>query len=69
MLEDALLNYGMAGIFIGYLIYHDRYVNAQIISALKEMTSSLIEVKCDVETLKKLNYGSRQKNRRTAKNS
>jgi len=41
MIEENLLNYGMAGIFIAYLIYDRQILMKGITKALQEVTETL----------------------------
>ena len=41
MIEENLLNYGMAGIFISYLIYDRQVIIKKLINAIDKLTSQL----------------------------
>ena len=41
MIEEQLLNYGMAGIFIIYLIYDRQVIIKKLIKAIEGLTSQL----------------------------
>lgn len=45
MIEDALLNYGMAGLFIIYLIYDRQVLLKDITKTLKSLNETLIKMK------------------------
>jgi hypothetical protein len=53
MLEEQLLNYGMAGIFIAYLIYDRRILMREVIDSIKTNTSVTQSLKNTIDEIKK----------------
>lgn len=49
MIEDQLLNYGMAGVFIAYLIFDRQVLLKSITKALTELTLAIREMKGGVK--------------------
>lgn len=45
MIEDNLLNYGMAGIFISYLIYDRQVILKGVKDSIDELRKAIIELK------------------------
>ncbi len=45
MIEEQLLNYGMAGIFIAYLIYDRQVILKKLIKAIDKLTAHLDTLK------------------------
>ena len=41
MIEEALLNFGMAGIFIMYLIYDKKVLVKSLVKAIDQLTDTL----------------------------
>jgi len=41
MIEETLLNYGMAGVFIAYLIYDKKVLSAEIVDSLRANTRAI----------------------------
>ncbi len=45
MIEENLLNYGMAGIFIAYLIYDRQVIIKKLIKAIENLDAHLVKLK------------------------
>jgi len=45
MIEENLLNYGMAGIFIAYLIFDRQVLLKNVTNAIKELSLAIREMK------------------------
>jgi hypothetical protein len=53
MLEEYLLNYGMAGIFIAYLIYDRKVLMNDITESIKTNTAVTQSLKNAIDEIKK----------------
>jgi len=53
MLEENLVNYGMAGLFILYLIYDRRILMREVIDSIKTNTSVTLSLKTAIDNKEK----------------